>query len=231
MVPTGILLPRSRRGKHVAVRTPPLLRRLHGYLARRLYTDETLVLLLWSPAESDGTSAATIVRAGGDELAALDGFDSAHQRRVLTGYLAAGDRAYLGYLDGRCVHRIFATPGPATIHLHAFLPRRLTADEVFIHSGRTARDARGRRIAPHALSFLVADLGPQRSYLTAINARNAPALRAATRCGLIETERVRLRVLGGLRLIWRGGPGEVPASGPAISRVHLRPGGHTRERG
>jgi len=211
---------------------PSLLTRLGGYLGRRLYTDETLVLLRWestapSPPPHEGT---TVRRADSGSLGDLAAFDTPTHRQVFADYLAAGDVGYLAYRGGRCVHRVFATPGPATVHLHAMLPHDLAADEVFVHSGRTAPDARGLGAAPAAAAAMVADLGPDRRYLTAIDARNRPALRASRRVGVVEEGRIRVRVVGGLRLVWRGGPGQDPATGPELSRVHLRPRGHTRGR-
>ncbi len=200
------------------------LTRIRGYLAPRLFTDETLVVLRWGAPEHPEPPDLRIRRAGAADLSHVLAFDSPRHLAAFRAFLAAGDRGYLAHLRGRCVHRVFVTPGPARVQLHRFWSLTLGPQEVFVHSARTAGDARGLGVAPAVVEHFVHELGEDRDYLTLIDARNEPALRAARSSGFVERERVRLVVVGGL-MVRRATP--VSAAGRVktrISRVHLRPG-------
>ena len=199
------------------------LARIRGYIAPRLFSDETLVVLGW---ENPGRPAPPDLRIEGacaGNLDPIQAFDSPRHLTTFRGFLAAGDRGYLAYHRDRCVHRVFVTLGPARVQLHRFWPLDLGPDQAFVHSARTSRDARGLGIAPAVVRHFVSEIGEDRDYVTVIDARNTPALGAARGAGFVAREFVRQIVVGGV-IVRRSTPvGAADPGRTSLSRVHLRP--------
>lgn len=168
-------------------------------IRRRTWTSQTM-WIYQAPRATVFTARPdiTIERATAANLADTFWFQKPHHRETPREYLDRGDRGYLAYMDGVCVHQSWVASGPGVVREHWSQPIRLSPGEGFLHYAITAPPARGRGVFGHVLAAAVNDHSDLRLTM-AINAENAPSHRAASKAGWRRITIVTYRVVAGRR--------------------------------
>ncbi len=146
------------------------------------------------------TSACTIAPATLENVADVLHFETPFLLELYKEFLNRGDRGYLAYLEGRCVHRSWVQLGPQRVTLFRRLRRDLAAGEAYIHYCETAPEARGQNVYPAVLAHITRELGATHRVLIATVLQNAASVRGILKAGFVEQERIRLLVLLGWSL-------------------------------
>jgi ribosomal protein S18 acetylase RimI-like enzyme len=182
-----------------------------------MYVNDTIVLLrheiqtdpispariLYANEENFSDIVAFHPRQYADHFAKLYGlghFRNVFREDDIKDSWSRGDTVCLGYLDGDCVHRSWVILGPRTVFLQfPFLRMKLGAKDAYVEYTETAPEARGRNITAHVFSKVSKDLEEKgfRVYV-AVQERNVPMIRSATKAGFMKTKRVRLFGLLGI---------------------------------
>lgn len=142
-----------------------------------------------------------IVRATEKQLPDLLDFDTEQRVKAVGSLWEDGQRVYLAYHQGRCVHRTLVRMGPGLEALHGRAVRRMIHhDMAWLHWGRTDDSARGLGIYPLVIRHIVADL-PNRRIRGAIDATNKSSLRGIAKAGFLPISRIRGPFILGV-LLW-----------------------------
>lgn len=167
-----------------------------NFVRSRLYVNETIILLQHRTQTSQ-TSQAEVVYADEGNVSDVLRFDPRRNVRIFREFLSRGDRGYFAYLNGVCVFRMWIEHGPRTVYLHPLVSMGLRENEVFIHSGKTAPEARGKNVFPHALCRAVEDFRGSAIFVSVME-RNSASLRGLTKAGFAPIEKMRLVVFLGI---------------------------------
>lgn len=170
-------------------------------ILRRLFWFGTVVLFEHRNAVSVG-SPCTVVAASQENLADLLEFESPRQLEVYRDFLSRGDRGYLGYLEGRCVHRSWVQMGPRQVRLFRRLSYALGAGEAYVHYCETAPEARGKNVYPAVLARVAEELGGSRRLLIATTVSNPASVRGIEKAGFVPVRRYRVAVVLGWTFGW-----------------------------
>ena len=166
-------------------------------LGMLLYTNEVLIIFEHK-VKNKIDSPVKIVYATQENLPDILEFQNAVYLQIFRGFLEDGDRGYLGYLDGKCVHRSWVVQEPGKkVSVHELLNFRLKENEIFIHYCETANRARGKNIYPAVLSRIVEDFQGKRT-LICTNIRNPSSIRGIEKAGFEEVSRVRIVAILGI---------------------------------
>lgn len=192
------------------------LRHVFYGLKRRAYTRETL-LIFRAPAQPQNLDSpgVELVYATHENIHDLSWFQTGDQLEVFGGFLRSGHVGYLGYLDGRCVHRSWLIPGPAPIREHWSQSHCICQGQAYVHYCLTADEARGRGVFPAVLAHIAEDNGRHDTFM-AIAKGNAASQKAAAKAGWMPTEIVTFTVLVGIRWQSRRRLG-LKSCGPGLS--------------
>lgn len=164
----------------------------------RIYCREFLVIC---EARETGVPVAgplSTRTATHDDLPDLSYFHSAKELAVFAQFLQQGNVGYLAYLDGRCIHRSWYVPGPATVREHWSVPTAISADEGFVHYCKTDESARGAGAFSAVLTRIASDHRERRVRMV-IARDNRASRRAAAKAGWVEVEEVMYSVILGRR--------------------------------
>ena len=165
----------------------------------RIYTRETL-LIYRAPVHPGKASQINVdLRyASPETVRDLAWFHTPHELRVFERFLDAGHVGYLGYVDGRCVHRTWYVPGPAEVREHWSQRRAIGHEEGFVHYCLTVEEARGMGVFPAVLAKVARDHSGRRTTM-AIALGNNSSQQAALKAGWVPVEVVSFAVYFGIR--------------------------------
>jgi ribosomal protein S18 acetylase RimI-like enzyme len=119
-------------------------------------------------------------------------FDTPDKVEKYLNFLELGDRGYLGYLDGNCVHRSWVKCGPGVVWLHWSLPLSLKENEAYIHFCETAPQSRGKNIFSHMLCHISEELKHCKNIYICINVNNPASIRSVEKAGFMLMHRYRI---------------------------------------
>lgn len=170
----------------------------------RIYcNDEVLLLELRTPLHQK--SAATIKSVTPENVTDASYFQSKGQIVTFKNLLKNGDRGYYAYLDNNCIHRSWVVLGAGRVLLHKFYSIPITANEIFIQFCETAREARGKNIFPHVLSY-IGEQYASKKILTSVVSKNVSSLRSMKKAGFETIALVKIKVILGIKFISREQP-------------------------
>lgn len=164
-------------------------------LTQYVYT-RAEVILLEHQVRIAPQSPATIVHATEANLPDTLHFQTEAQLRQFQLFLQHGDKGYLGYVDGKCIHRSWVQSGPQKVRLHKFYPMQLQAGEAFIHYCETDPAVRGQHIFAHVLGVIASEMEGNR-ILIAVDEGNRSSQRSMEKAGFREIARCRVVVIFG----------------------------------
>jgi len=119
-------------------------------------------------------------------------FDTPDKVEKYRNFLFRGDKGYLAYLDGKCVHRSWVITLPRKVWLHWSLPFATQENEAYIHFCETATLARGKNIFSHVLCRIAADYRHCKNIYICVNVKNRPSSRSIEKAGFMPVKRYRI---------------------------------------
>jgi len=178
--------------------------RLHKYLIAALkkigsmiYTND-VVIIYEHKRKNLVNSPASIVYASQENLKDILNFQDKHYLKKFQKFMENGDRGYLAYLDGKCVHRSWVIQNPGErVRVHRYLGFRLRNNEVYIHYCETSKNARGKNIYPAVLNKIAEDY-PDKKIIISTNEHNIASRRGIEKAGFDETARAKILVMLGM---------------------------------
>jgi len=140
-------------------------------------------------------SPVTVTRATAENIGDVLAFDTPDKLALYRQFLAEGETGYLGYLDGKCVHRSWVKRLPGKVQLHWALPLILQKGEAYIHYCETAPTARGKNIFAHVLVLIREDYTQFSNVFICVNATNHASIRSIEKAGFVLVRTYRILAL------------------------------------
>ena len=170
-----------------------------NYVNSRLYTKDTVILFNLQNHKNQ-SSVASIKHATDKNIFDILHFQNTKYIDVFKKFLSLGDKGYLGYLKGVCIHRSWVKENMQVINLHWASRYKLKRNEIIIHYCETAPEARGKNIYGHVLSTIIEE-HKNKNILISINEKNKISIKVAQKVGFRETEREKILVIMGIKFI------------------------------
>lgn len=177
-----------------------IVRKFYFAIWKRIFSNEIVVLFEMkqpAPVEVVGLSIQPVTDRNVLDASTFQNDFQLHQFQTL---MTQGNFGFYGYLDGRCVHRSWALPGPAKAAIHPLLHKKLSGTEIFIHYCETSSQARGKNIFTAVLSHIGRQFALKKILICA-SLENTASIRSIKKSGFIEIERIHLMVFFGVRFV------------------------------
>lgn len=176
-----------------------------SFIVKTLFTFEVIFLFKNATHEmKQQTSKADIVPANEENIKDVLNFQDSKYIDIFREFIKSGDIGYLGYLDGKCIHRSWVVCTPQIVNLHRFLKMRLLSDEAFIHYCETAEYARGKNIYPHVLTEIVDNFlsfKEKKTIYISADSKNLPSIKGIEKAGFEKIAKIGILVILGIKII------------------------------
>jgi len=168
-----------------------------NFFKSRFYINEEFYLYVFKN-DKNQTSDVDIVIANNDNISDILNFQDKRYLKIFKKFLDIGDVGYLGYINGKCIHRSWVKKGEQTVRLQKFLPYKLKNNQIFIHMCETAPEARGKNVYPSVLCKIINDFKNNYEILIAVNSKNIPSIKGIEKAGFVLAEKQKIKVILGI---------------------------------
>ncbi len=176
-----------------------LFKKINRLLFKRIYVSELIIIYRLNDLV-DHNSVATIKHVTDDNIEDVLYFQHQRYIEIFKNFLSLGDKGYFAYIKDKCIHRSWVKSRKQIVHPHWAYPYKLKENEIFIHYCETAPEARGINIYPHVLSNIIEE-HKNKDILISVNDKNTASKKGVEKVGFRESERVRVLILLGVKLI------------------------------
>lgn len=170
-----------------------LIKKIYRVIKKKLYCQDSIILFEYkyndkNDKNENKLNGVRIESVTDKNINDILDFQPKRYVEVFNDFLAKGDEGFYAYIDNKCIHRTWVVFGPEKVNLHWSIPYILKKNELFVHYCETSKTARGLRVYPEVLQFIINRHSKKNTIIIAVNEKNTPSIKGVLRAGFTQVK-------------------------------------------